>query len=87
MVRVQYIAIDDIHHAYESPQQSLHAMLLSTATRCIATCVASAWRLHIVVPAHRQAIFIYFSLNDYAAFLGILTITLSRHPWMSLSVA
>jgi hypothetical protein len=36
--------------------------------------------LLIVVPAHRQAIFIYFSLNDYAAFLGILAIIYHAIP-------
>lgn len=41
--------------------------------------------LLIVVPAHRQAIFIYFSLSDYAAFLGISRYRVSRHPRKSLS--
>lgn len=52
-------------------QQMLQAMLSHSRrkTHCHLRGVGDA--LLIVVPAHRQANFIYFSLNDYAAFLGI----------------
>lgn len=56
---------------------------LPEKTHCHLCGVGAA--LLIVVPAHRQASFIYFSLNNYAAFLGICRSRLSRHPRKALS--